>query len=268
MKKFLVALLHGHNIEITVMLGLAIVANVLHLWHTDHEKQVTSLTLAFLAVLSISLLRFRAQIEELTDVGPSVKLLNERSLLTPDYIAKSREADVIEIIALSGQMFHETYSKAELLRWVVVDGKRLRILILDSKGLAAKLRAKERGEEKLLLKIRDQEFRFNALCQELQREIDGRRGVCKGHLEVRRYDYCPYVAYFRADHDLIIGFYHPHEIGMKSHAILFEDPKQPAFERFIKHFERLWGDEELKEESDRSRLVCKIPAANTVDARK
>ncbi|MCI0610785.1 MAG: DUF5919 domain-containing protein, partial [Anaerolineae bacterium] len=191
--------------------------------------------------------------------SPVLFLPEKRGHLSKEYyLPKSAIAKNIDIITLSMRMINEEYAKGDLVRWVVKDGKNFRILVLSPESSSAILIGRQEGIS-LPDKIKGEIKRLGNLHQQFQKEVD-KAGMCKGSLEVRYYDGIPYYAYFKADHEIIIGLYYSHIVGNESECFLVKETNEPVyadvFRNFVDHFEILWGDK--NQPKTRGRVICRI----------
>jgi hypothetical protein len=199
-------------------------------------------------------------------MGSPATFLQERRYINEKYyIPKFSTAKQIDIITLSMMMLLEMSASQDLVRWVVNDGKNIRILVLSPESPSAVLRGREEGID-LAVKIKEEIKRLYKLYRAFRTEINHTK-KCAGSLEVRCYDGIPYFAYFRVDREIIMGLYYSHLEGNLSECILLKELNEPicedVFRKMRDHFEALWAGKHETNTSPQDRVICKISRAGS-----
>lgn len=147
----------------------------------------------------------------------------------------------------------------DLVEWIVRQGKQFRLLVLKPDTPITKIRG---TEERINLdsKIKAQVESIEGLSIKIKSAITN-YGKCKGFLEIKFYEGIPYYAYFRADQEMIIGFYYSHLTGLQSECIYIQESDNPIYKKMTGHFEKLWGSTPEKWS------VIKIPVSNKVEGK-
>lgn len=206
-------------------------------------------------------------IDEITKIitdrfgGPAC-FLPERRFLTGHYNDRMQVAQEIDIISLSLEAFQNNFPEQELCRWVLTEGKRIRMLVLSPNGKASEIRGREENHN-LKQKIEGQiEHLRHHLFLRLDEEI--KKGViCKGSFAVSLYDACPYYAYFRADNEIILGFYYSNRPGNLSECLHLRDNEHDVHKKLRAHFDDLWLHSNKGESSD-WRVICEVSGAKAI----
>ena len=190
-------------------------------------------------------------------VGAPAIFLQERKCLADLYLRLSRTAKEMDVISLSMEVILDNYSEEDLVDWILVQGKRLRILVLSPEGDAARIRGREERinlEQKIAGQI-------ERLRRGLYTSLEKKRAAganCRGSLEVRSYDSCPYFAYFRADRDIIIGLYYSHLVGLQSECLQVHDVDHAVYKKLRAHFNALWENGLAEGVPPNCRVICRV----------
>ncbi len=196
------------------------------------------------------------QLEDLIKgiVGAPARLLPEKRLIARQYYELTERAENIDIISLSLDAFVANYPLEQVINWVIDDGKEFRILVLSPDCESAKTRGEEE-KTNLGHKIDSALNVLSGMCAKANEAISA-GSKCKGSFEVRKYDGIPYLAYFKADHEMIIGIYYAHLPGTQSESIYIRREDSIVFEKMEEHFHCLWTGANRLE--SRPIPVCKI----------
>jgi len=173
----------------------------------------------------------------------NVPILEMRQYLTDLYVAKARKAKKIDLTTLTMETFLNAYYE-NLPRWLA-DGKEIRVLCLAPNACATIVRGRQE-QHPLDKKILLQHERLATLCKNLKnKKDDGSLISVQGSLEVRVYDGMPYHAYFRADNEIILGFYFAHVTGLHSECLYLQKSQSTSsvlFERVKNEFDYNWKE--------------------------
>lgn len=187
--------------------------------------------------------------------GSLINLLEERRFLISFYEEKTAKADEIDIITLSMGAVLDHYKEADLIRWILDEGKRVRILVMAPNACPTEIRGREEDVDLaalILARLRRVRSLYEKTYQTLQD-----CGRCKGSFEVRLHHGIPYYAYFRADREIVFGFYFSHVKGLESECLHIRGGESQLHEKMRGHFEAMWVGQ-VESMSVKERTVCLI----------
>jgi len=173
-------------------------------------------------------------------IGAPAIVLPKRSLLSETYLKMMKEATEIEIVGLTLKAFFVSCSAQDIAEHIR-QGKHFKILLLFPDAYVTQIRQRE---EKATDLVADIEASIRVI-EGIFKNWQCRRRGWHGSFEVRFYDTLPYLAYFRADEQFIIGFYYHHIVGHHSECILVRQKailEQDIATNLEKHFGALWQD--------------------------
>lgn len=184
--------------------------------------------------------------------APGLEIVSpRRTRYQSEFLRLKQEAKVnLDILGIGLNGAIEDFLKNQSLISNVFSGLHIRLLILDPRSSFVSQRAKEDGENNEVLEKRIQRSVAKTvhLLKILNNALDGARssGIIDqrhlGSFEVRLYQYCPYIAVFRADTNLLLGLYLSTGVGFNHAMINVPGDEEETFSQIKNHFNEVWRE--------------------------
>lgn len=188
----------------------------------------------------------------LEDQQDNVKIISEsRAYLESEYVRRKYGARRIDIvsIALSNALKELATDPGErMLRRVVFEGAKVRLLFLDPDADYVEHRAIEDGTQ--LEETREALKKSVRYCTEIHSKLSNiyQKAASShtlehermGSFEIRVMDMCPHFTIYRTDNVILWGLYTSAQRGLYSPVIEVPKEQNTLYEPLMRHFEKLW----------------------------
>jgi hypothetical protein len=195
----------------------------------------------------------------------TIKVFSERRCLENEFLGRkfsAREIDVVALALSGGLQFFAGDPGQKLLKRILLDGVKVRLMFLSPSADYVRQRALEDGTsmEELQGILKRSVIQCVTIYKNFRNLYKNttRSGALNrekiGSFEIRMIDMCPYCTIYRTDDIILWGIYTSRTMGLNSAALEVPKGQGVLFDQLSGHFDSLWNTN-LSGESGENYLV-------------